>query len=141
MLSEAVVAQQIIRSMNGRCPEEFLEESFEDLRVNTKTGQPRWLESYEKTIRWVLTAGMGAAFFPIGIQLLILAPELAMFGAILISVVARALSSLFKWAAQQALQADVHVKRYVQDLNQSELKTRADCINKVEELLNQADLE
>ena len=140
MLSEAVVAQQIIRSMNGSCSDAFLEESFEDLRVNTKTGQPRWLESYEKAIRWVLIAGMGAAFFPIGIQLLFLAPELTFIAAALISVIAKSLSSLFTWAAKQALKSDVHVKNYVQELNRNELKTPADCVNKVEELLNQGGI-
>ena len=91
MLNEAVVAQQIIRGMKG-CPEWELEEHFEDLRVDSKTNTPRWIESYQKTIQWVLTAGLGAAFFPIGIQLLFLAPELTLIGAFIISFTAKGLS-------------------------------------------------
>lgn len=140
MLNEAVVAQQIIRAMQG-CSETFLEEHFEDLRVDSKTNTPRWIESYQKTIQWVLTAGLGAAFFPIGIQLLFLAPELTLIGAFIISFTAKGLSSIFKWAVERAITPDAQVNNYIRSLRQKgQLSDKNACVDTVEDLLNQGGI-
>ena len=88
-----------------------------------------------------------SCFFPIGIQLLFLAPELTLIGAFIISFTAKGLSSIFKWAVERAMTPNVHVKLYsifkrkrVDRTAYTGKESINACVNTVEDLLNQGGI-